>query len=159
MQKNLDTLFAVEFGQLLENHLFGSSNRDEEKKIICSSLGLRSENQLAQIFAGYDMPTTASIFELIRTLNNPEFTERFFKLRVVNVGVPHELATLPETDRDLQTSDIESPLSGQEPCGNWEDSPAMCVDRLLAQNESFANRGDGDELFDEMPDLGSILDL
>lgn len=157
MQRNLDTLFAVEFGQLLENHLFSSANRDQERKIICSCLGLRSENQLAQIFAGYDVPTTASIFELLRTVNNPELTERFFNLRVVNVGVTHESTSLPETSGDIQEAISESPLSGQESCRDWEDSPAMCVDRLLAQNETFANRADGDELFDEMPDLGDIF--
>ena len=36
--RNVDTIFALEFGQLLENHLFASPNRDEELEIICSSL-------------------------------------------------------------------------------------------------------------------------
>lgn len=157
MQRNLDTLFAVEFGQLLENHLFSSANRDAERKIMCSCLGLRNENQLAQIFAGYDVPTTASIFELLRTVNNPELTERFFNLRVVSVGVTHESATLPEAVTDVQETNSESSILGSEPCGNWEDSPAMCVDRLLAQNEAFADRADGDELFDEMPDFGDLF--
>lgn len=86
MMKNLDTIFALEFGQLLENHLFASPEREKELEIICSSLNIRNKNQLAQIYAGYDVPTTASIFELIRTLNNPEFTERFFNLKSVNLG-------------------------------------------------------------------------
>ena len=86
MMKNLDTIFALEFGQLLENHLFASPEREKELEIICSSLNIRNKNQLAQIYAGYDVPTTASIFELIRTLNNAEFTERFFKLKTVNLG-------------------------------------------------------------------------
>ena len=86
MTKNLDTIFALEFGQLLENHLFASPEREKELEIICSSLNIRNKNQLAQIYAGYDVPTTASIFELIRTLNNPEFTERFFNLKSVNLG-------------------------------------------------------------------------
>ena len=86
MTKNLDTIFALEFGQLLENHLFASPERDKELEIICSSLNIRNKNQLAQIYIGYDVPTTASIFELIRTLNNPEFTERFFNLKSVNLG-------------------------------------------------------------------------
>ena len=86
MMKNLDTIFALEFGQLLENHLFASPERDKELEIICSSLNIRNKNQLAQIYAGYDVPTTASIFELIRTLNNAEFTERFFNLKSVNLG-------------------------------------------------------------------------
>lgn len=84
--KNLDTIFALEFGQLLENHLFASPEREKELEIICSSLNIRNKNQLAQVYAGYDVPTTASIFELIRTLNNAEFTERFFKLKTVNLG-------------------------------------------------------------------------
>ena len=86
MMKNLDTIFALEFGQLLENHLFASPEREKELEIICSSLNIRNKNQLAQIYAGYDVPTTASIFELIRTLNNAEFTERFFNLKSVNLG-------------------------------------------------------------------------
>mgnify|MGYP006891894241 CR=1 FL=1 len=86
MMKNLDTIFALEFGQLLENHLFASPEREKELEIICSSLNIRNKNQLAQVYAGYDVPTTASIFELIRTLNNAEFTERFFKLKTVNLG-------------------------------------------------------------------------
>lgn len=157
MQKNLDTLFAVEFGQLIENHLFSSIDRENEKKIICSCLGLRSENQLAQIYAGYDVPTTASIFELIRTLNNPEFTERFFKLRVVNIGDNHEFASVPKASGNIQTTDIESPILGQKSCWDGEDSSSVCVDGLLAKNETFANRADGDELFDELPDFGDIF--
>lgn len=91
--RNVDTIFALEFGQLLENHLFASPNRDAELEIIISSLNLKTKNQLAQVFAGYDVPTTASIFELIRTLNNPEFTERFFNLKAVNLGVQNALST------------------------------------------------------------------
>ena len=155
--RNVDTIFALEFGQLLENHLFASPNRDAELEIIISSLNLKTKNQLAQVFAGYDVPTTASIFELLRTVNNPELTERFFNLRVVSVGVTHESATLPEAVTDVQETNSESPILGSQPCGNWEDSPAMCVDRLLAQNEAFADRADGDELFDEMPDFGDLF--
>ena len=94
--KNLDTIFALEFGQLLENHLFASPERDKELEIICSSLNIRNKNQLAQIYAGYDVPTTASIFELIRTLNNAEFTERFFNLKSVNLGVNHVASRIEE---------------------------------------------------------------
>lgn len=85
--RNLDTLFAIEFGQLLENHLLVRSNRDELKGILCSSLGLKNENQLAQVFAGYDTPSTANIFELIRTLNDQEFTNRFLNLQTTLMGV------------------------------------------------------------------------
>ena len=96
MMKNLDTIFALEFGQLLENHLFASPEREKELEIICSSLNIRNKNQLAQIYAGYDVPTTASIFELIRTLNNAEFTERFFNLKSVNLGGQNALNTQEE---------------------------------------------------------------
>ena len=99
MMKNLDTIFALEFGQLLENHLFASPEREKELEIICSSLNIRNKNQLAQIYAGYDVPTTASIFELIRTLNNPEFTERFFNLKSVNLGGQN-------TSKNLEISEI-----------------------------------------------------
>ena len=117
--RNVDTIFALEFGQLLENHLFASPNRDAELEIIISSLNLKTKNQLAQVFAGYDVPTTASIFELIRTLNNPEFTERFFNLKAVNLGVQHILSTQevvkePEVEKlapmasdDLRNQDTE----------------------------------------------------
>ena len=117
--RNVDTIFALEFGQLLENHLFASPNRDAELEIIISSLNLKTKNQLAQVFAGYDVPTTASIFELIRTLNNPEFTERFFNLKAVNLGVQHALSTQevvkePEVEKlasmasdDLRNQDTE----------------------------------------------------
>ena len=117
--RNVDTIFALEFGQLLENHLFASPNRDAELEIIISSLNLKTKNQLAQVFAGYDVPTTASIFELIRTLNNPEFTERFFNLKAVNLGVQHTLSTQevvkePEVEKlapmasdDLRNQDTE----------------------------------------------------
>ena len=117
--RNVDTIFALEFGQLLENHLFASPNRDAELEIIISSLNLKTKNQLAQVFAGYDVPTTASIFELIRTLNNPEFTERFFNLKAVNLGVQRALSTQevvkePEVEKlapmasdDLRNQDTE----------------------------------------------------
>lgn len=88
--RNLDTLFAIEFGQLLENHLLVRSNRDELIGILCSSLGLKNENQLAQVFAGYDTPSTANIFELIRTLNDQEFTDRFLNLQTTLMGVSKE---------------------------------------------------------------------
>ena len=113
--RNVDTIFALEFGQLLENHLFASPNRDAELEIIISSLNLKTKNQLAQVFAGYDVPTTASIFELIRTLNNPEFTERFFNLKAVNLGVQNVGSTIAqtETDHNIPASYSEPPLSGQ----------------------------------------------
>lgn len=86
VQKNLDTLFALEFGQMLENHLFSSSNKQKVMEDICSCFELKSENQLAQIFTGFDTPTTAAIFELIRTLDDEEFTQRFFQMQTTNVN-------------------------------------------------------------------------
>ena len=86
--ERLEMLFAIEFGQLLENHVFGSTNKEELTEIIRSSLGLRSKQQLAQVYAGYDIPSTANIFELIRTLNDPDFTHRFLNL---NTALPNLL--------------------------------------------------------------------
>lgn len=117
--KNLDTIFAVEFGQLLENFLFSSADRDRQRKVICSCLGLKNENQLAQIFAGYDTPTTAGIFELIRTLNHPEFTERFFRLQTTNIGgTSNGINVATQADSNVPTTNSQPPISNpdfQEP--------------------------------------------
>lgn len=86
-QKNLDTIFSLEFGQMLENHLFGSSNKQQIMEIVCSCFELKSENQLAQIFTGFDTPTTAAIFELIRSLNDENFTKKFFEMQTTSVNV------------------------------------------------------------------------
>ena len=91
--ERLETMFALEFGQLLENHIFASPVREQIKEVICSSLGLRSHQQLAQIFAGYDTPSTANIFELIRTLNDQEFTDRFLTLQTTLFGVHNTVDT------------------------------------------------------------------
>lgn len=91
--ERLETLFALEFGQLLENHIFASPIREKVKEVVCSSLGLRSQQQLAQIFAGYDTPSTANIFELIRTLNDREFTDRFLTLQTTLFGIHNTLET------------------------------------------------------------------
>ncbi len=110
--KNLDTIFAVEFGQLLENFLFSSADRDRQRKVICSCLGLKNENQLAQIFAGYDTPTTAGIFELIRTLNHPEFTERFFRLQTTNIGgTSNGINVATQADSNVPTTNSQPPIS------------------------------------------------
>ena len=90
--KNLDTIFAVEFGQLLENFLFSSADRDRQRKVICSCLGLKNENQLAQIFAGYDTPTTAGIFILLESPWAMLFAfilmdERLTMLQIVGAGL------------------------------------------------------------------------
>lgn len=113
--KNLDTIFAVEFGQLLENFLFSSADRDRQRKVICSCLGLKNENQLAQIFAGYDTPTTAGIFELIRTLNHPEFTERFFRLQTTNIGgTSNGINVATQADSNVPTTNSQPPVSNPD---------------------------------------------
>ena len=154
--RNVDTIFALEFGQLLENHLFASPNRDAELEIIISSLNLKTKNQLAQVFAGYDVPTTASIFELIRTLNNPEFTERFFNLKAVNLGVQNVGSTIAqtETDHNIPASYSEPPLSGQIAGRNWEDSTTLRHDRISLTNEpSDARSAATEEWGDEFGDI------
>lgn len=154
--RNVDTIFALEFGQLLENHLFASPNRDAELEIIISSLNLKTKNQLAQVFAGYDVPTTASIFELIRTLNNPEFTERFFNLKAVNLGVQHVGSTITqtETDHNIPVSYSEPPLSGQITGRNWEDSTTLRPDRISLTNEpSDARSAATEEWGDDFGDI------
>ena len=154
--RNVDTIFALEFGQLLENHLFASPNRDAELEIIISSLNLKTKNQLAQVFAGYDVPTTASIFELIRTLNNPEFTERFFNLKAVNLGVQHVGSTIAqtETDHNIPASYSEPPLSGQITGRNWEDSTTLRPDRISLTNEpSDARSAATEEWGDDFGDI------
>lgn len=154
--RNVDTIFALEFGQLLENHLFASPNRDAELEIIISSLNLKTKNQLAQVFAGYDVPTTASIFELIRTLDNPEFTERFFNLKAVNLGVQHVGSTITqtETDHNIPASYSEPPLSGQITGRNWEDSTTLRPDRISLTNEpSDARSAATEEWGDDFGDI------
>ena len=154
--RNVDTIFALEFGQLLENHLFASPNRDAELEIIISSLNLKTKNQLAQVFAGYDVPTTASIFELIRTLNNPEFTERFFNLKAVNLGVQHVGSTITQTtaDHNIPAPHSESPLSGQITSRRRENCPTLCPDRISLTNEpSDARSAATEEWGDEFGDI------
>lgn len=109
--RNLDTLFAIEFGQLLENHLLVRSNRDELKGILCSSLGLKNENQLAQVFAGYDTPSTANIFELIRTLNDQEFTNRFLNLQTTLMGVSKDDINVERKTNKIVPKEAEDVIS------------------------------------------------
>lgn len=155
--KNLDTLFAVEFGQLLENYLFSSANRAELAKIISSSLGLKSENQLAQLYAGYDTPTTAGIFELIRTINDPEFTERFFKLQTTNMGgQTNGFNVATKTNPDVSTPDSEPPIPRPQPSRDWEDTNPVCVDRVRDENPT--QRDSETDWFDEDFDP-TLLDL
>ena len=160
MMKNLDTIFALEFGQLLENHLFASPEREKELEIICSSLNIRNKNQLAQIYAGYDVPTTASIFELIRTLNNPEFTERFFNLKSVNLGGQNvrTFVVEREADQDLSTLDHQSQISGQIPSGDWENSTTLRSDRILVENDTRDARTEATAEWDVDFDLLNFVD-
>lgn len=160
MMKNLDTIFALEFGQLLENHLFASPEREKELEIICSSLNIRNKNQLAQIYAGYDVPTTASIFELIRTLNNPEFTERFFNLKSVNLGGQNvrTFVVEREADQDLSTLDHQSQISGQIPSGDGENSTPLRSDRIPVENDTRDARTEATAEWDVDFDLLNLVD-
>lgn len=161
MTKNLDTIFALEFGQLLENHLFASPERDKELEIICSSLNIRNKNQLAQIYIGYDVPTTASIFELIRTLNNPEFTERFFNLKSVNLGGQNgrHLVVEREADQNLSTLNHQSQISGQITTRHGENRATLRSDRFLVENDTRDARAEATaEWGDIDSDLLDFLD-
>lgn len=148
----LDSLFAIEFGQMLENHLFGSQNREKELEIILSSLGLKSKNQLAQIFAGYDTPTTASIFELMRTLNSAEFNQRFFMLKTVNIGVQNVNVATTQTNTNLSEVSDEPSFSGQITGWDGENSSAMRFDRVSVTDTVTNCDADVDLSFFEFDD-------
>ena len=133
--ERLETMFALEFGQLLENHIFASPIREKITEIICSSLGLRSRQQLAQIFAGYDTPSTANIFELIRTLNNQEFTDRFLTLQTTMFGIYNTLESpsihvqeVPETKID---QDSKQYWLNEDPTPEFTDDRSK--DPLMAE--------------------------
>ena len=119
-----------------------------------------NKNQLAQVYAGYDVPTTASIFELIRTLNNAEFTERFFKLKTVNLGGQNvRTATVErETDQDLSTSNYQPPFSGQIPGRDGENSTTLCSDRILIENDTGDARTEATAEWDVDFDLLNFVD-
>ena len=139
-KKNLDTIFALEFGQLLENFLYSSIDRDEQTKIICSSLGLKNQNQLAQIFAGYDVPTTASIFELIRTLNDQRLTDRFLNLQTTLMGVkPSGEYIERETNSHIPKIDSQSEIFGSESGRDRENTDRMLFDRVHHEDSTESN--------------------
>ena len=160
MMKNLDTIFALEFGQLLENHLFASPEREKELEIICSSLNIRNKNQLAQIYAGYDVPTTAIIFELIRTLNNAEFTERFFNLKSVNLGGQNVRTPVVEREaaQNLSTLDQQSQIPGQIPGRDGENRTTLCSDRISIENDTGDARTEATAEWDVDFDLLNFVD-
>lgn len=146
MSEKLETLFAIEFGQLLENHLLGSPKRDEQTVIICSCLQLRNKQQLAQIFAGYDMPSTANIFELIRTLNDEEFTQRFFSLQTTTPNL---------------AVDKKEPVAVAEP-----SEPEKTEAELIAERKPYwMNEPDEndlrskDDIFGDLGDLSLLKDF
>lgn len=138
--RNLDTLFAIEFGQLLENHLLVRSNRDELKGILCSSLGLKNENQLAQVFAGYDTPSTANIFELIRTLNDQEFTDRFLNLQTTLMGVSKDDINVARKANKIVPKVLsEPPIPRSEPSWDRENTNGVCSDRVSIEDSTTAD--------------------
>lgn len=130
--EKLETLFALEFGQLLENYLYASAMKEQVTEIICSSLGLKSKQQLSQIFAGYDTPSTANIFELIRTLNDPNFTGGFLLLQTTLMGVNLDDA-IPQTKTSQELSEgiSEPTVPRSESCRYWENSTSLLSDGLL----------------------------
>lgn len=142
--EKLETLFAIEFGQLLENYLYSNARREELTDVICSCLQLRNKQQLAQIYAGYDIPSTANIFELIRTLNDDEFTMRFFKLQTtlpeVAVSRPEEVV---EQAPVVEVSTERKPYWMVED----EDKPA----EYPKQDENDLRKNDA--MFDELADM------
>lgn len=144
--ERLETMFALEFGQLLENHIFASSIREKEIEIVCSSLGLRSKQQLAQIYAGYDTPSTANIFELIRTLNSPEFTERFLTLQTTLLGslLSDSSKLIPKTDTIISESVSEPEIHRPEPRRYWEDSASVLPNRVCDARAADVEWGDED---------------
>ena len=138
MSEKLETLFAIEFGQLLENHLLGSPKRDEQTMIICSCLQLRNKQQLAQVFAGYDMPSTANIFELIRTLNDDEFTQRFFNLQTTTPNLAlNKKEPVPVADVEPEKTEAEV-IAERKPY--WLDEPDE--NDLRAKDDLFGDMGD-----------------
>lgn len=139
--EKLETLFAIEFGQLVENYLYSNPLREQLTEVICSCLQLRSKQQLAQIFAGYDVPSTANIFELIRTLNDDEFTERFFKLQT----------TLPDTS--VQAKEAPEPV---EPIKPVEVDPRPYWQRELPDENDLRNE---DVFADELGDMSLLKDF
>lgn len=111
--EKLETLFAIEFGQLIENYLYANPFRDQLIDVVCSCLQLRSKQQLAQVYAGYDTPSTANIFELLRTLNDPELNTRFFGMQT----------TLPTIDVKAKVEVAEPVKKQAEPVDTrpyWE---------------------------------------
>ena len=138
--EKLETLFAIEFGQLLENYLYSNTLREELTEVICSCLQLRNKQHLAQIFAGYDVPSTANIFELIRTLNDDEFTDRFFKLQT----------TLP--NKELQNKEVEPAV---EPA----PEPERAVPYWLREEPDDNDLRHTDEMSDELGDMSLLKDF
>lgn len=104
--EKLETLFAIEFGQLIENYLYANPFRDQLIDVVCSCLQLRSKQQLAQVYAGYDTPSTANIFELLRTLNDPELNTRFF-------GMQTTLPTVEVQDKVQDKVEVIEPVKKQ----------------------------------------------
>ena len=138
--ERLETIFALEFGQLLENYLMSQVSRAELTEIICSCLQLRSRQQLAQIFTGYDTPSTANIFELLRTINDPELTQRF-------LGLQTTLPNLAVSEKQ-QTAELSRSSKPKDLRPYWERGNSEDEDLRL-----------NDSIFDELGDLELLTDL
>lgn len=147
VNEKLETLFAIEFGQLLENYLLSNALRESLVGIICSCLNLKSKQQLSQVFAGYDTPSTANIFELIRTINDPELTLRFLRmqttLNVENVSLEN---TQNQDGLELLTSVVNDPENTEE-VPYWE-----------RENSDESDRSD-DDFFKELGDMSLLKNI
>lgn len=86
---NLDTHFAIDFGNLLELYLdqYGNVNLIDQ---VCFILQVEKA-ELGQVFNGYDTPSVGLIFELLRTINDTRLTHPFLKMPST-LGVNFELA-------------------------------------------------------------------
>lgn len=141
--ENLNVLFSVQFGHLLENYLFrhGTPQLEEDIRFLLQVKSLKP------IFAGYNTPSTALIFELIRQINDPELTSGFLRLSTVLGGLEIEprVVTKTETGGNLNPADGEQTVSGPQRCGDGQDNPGSSVHRLRSVEAEFA--GDLDTTF------------
>lgn len=78
---SLDTRFAVDFGNLLEGYLEQQGNLNLITD-VCFLLEI-DKAELSQIFNGYDTPSTAIIFELLKTIGDKELMWEFLQLPTV----------------------------------------------------------------------------
>lgn len=141
MSERLETLFAIEFGQLIENYLYANPMREQLMDVVCSCLQLRSKQQLAQVYAGYDTPSTANIFELLRTLNDPELNSRFLSMQTA-----------------LPTVTVKEKVEVIEPIKNLEVNQPVDTRKYWERDEpNTSDNRDSDPMGDELADIDMDL--